>query len=361
MRRPDRIHSAIAARRGGWRYAGAALSPVAALYGLAAALRRRASSMGLGRRIRAGVPVVSVGNIEMGGIGKTPVTIWLARRLVTAGFRVAVVARDLNRRTGEPVNASLASRSSGAGAPSDEALMLASDLPGCSVYAGPDKAAAALRAASEAKPDILLVDDGFQHLALHRDMDVVVLDFEHPLGRGGVLPAGTLREFPSALSAADCFWVNRVPAGRTPEWLARSLAMFSHRACVVNSRPVPVAMEMPGGGCVDPRGLRVLAFCGIGSPESFRATLAEAGCDVAGFLDFPDHHRYTLSELVGMEERRKELKADLLVTTRKDAVKLGTPGTKLNICSLRIELEVWGEADRLLAEISALAGRGGKA
>ncbi len=358
MRRPDGVFRDIAERRAGWRFAGAALSPLGALYGLAAVLRRRAYGIGLGRRYRAGVPVVSVGNLEVGGIGKTPVTIWLARRLVTAGFEVAVVARDLNRRTGEPVNASLHSSRSGGGMPSDEVLMLVQQLPGCRVFTGPDKSRAVRRAASESSPDLVLVDDGFQHLKLHRDMDIVVLDFAHPLGIGGVLPAGTLREFPSALSCADCFWVNRVPAGRTPEWLARTLSIFSRSAPVVSSRPVPVALEMPGGGSVDPKGLRVVAFCGIGNPGSFRETLLEAGCAVEEFRAFPDHHTCSLSELVALEERRKSLRADLLVTTEKDAVKLGRPGMKLNICALRIELEVWGESDRLFGDIAGLAGRG---
>lgn len=359
MKRPDLVFRSIAERRGGWRFAGMALSPAGAVFGLAANLRRRAYSLGLGRKLRACVPVVSVGNIEVGGIGKTPVTVWLARRLVSAGCEIAVAARDLNRRSGPPLNASLGAWSSDS-PPSDEVLMLAKQLPGCSVFAGPSKAQAAVRAAAEVSPDLVLVDDGFQHLTLHRDMDIVVLDFEHPLGTGGVIPAGTLREFPSALSAADCFWVNRVPAGRSPEWLTRTLSLFSTRASVVNSRPVPVALEMPGGGSVDPKGLRVVAFCGIGQPSSFRTTLAEAGCETVHFQDFPDHHVFTVAELVALEEKRKALKADLLVTTEKDAVKLGEPGIRLNICALRIELDVWGGSDRLLEDIAGLVREGGK-
>ncbi|MGB4082608.1 MAG: tetraacyldisaccharide 4'-kinase, partial [Candidatus Fermentibacter daniensis] len=163
MKRPDLVFRSIAERRGGWRFAGMALSPAGAVFGLAANLRRRAYSLGLGRKLRACVPVVSVGNIEVGGIGKTPVTVWLARRLVSAGFEIAVAARDLNRRSGPPLNASLGAWSSDS-PPSDEVLMLAKQLPGCSVFAGPSKAQAAVRAAAEVSPDLLLVDEGFQHL-----------------------------------------------------------------------------------------------------------------------------------------------------------------------------------------------------
>lgn len=343
----------MTAREGPWRAAGPVLRPASALYGLLMTLRRRAYSSGLRPRTRVAPAVVSIGNLEVGGTGKTPVTAWLARRLVSAGLKVSVVARDLNRRTGGAVEFRPGSGS--AGAESDEVLLLASMLPCCRIFTGPSKTAAAVLAASEAAPDVILVDDGFQHLALYRDLDIVVLDFEKPLGTGGVLPGGTLREHPQALSAADCFWVNRVTRGRSTGWLAKVLGSFSRHACMVTSRPVPVALELPGGGSVDPRGLRVVAFCGIARPSSFRDALEEAGCIVEGFHAFPDHHRYTPSDLVGLEAERRSARADLLVTTCKDSVKTGMPGLRLNICALRIELEVAGESDSLVGRIVAQA------
>ncbi len=355
--RGEEAYRRMAMREGRWRLAGIALSPLGAMYGLAMHLRRRMYDAGLLRKVDAGAPVVSIGNLEVGGTGKTPVTVWLARRLVSEGLRVAVVARDLNRSSGEPADVSPPAVRQGPGAPSDEVLMLARHLPGCPVFAGPVKAEAARKAVREASPDIVLVDDGFQHLRLRRDMDIVVLDFDHPLGMGGVIPAGTLREFPSALSGADCFWVNRMGPERSSGWLSRTLGAFSRHAMLVTSRPVPMALELPGGGSVDPGGSRVVAFCGIGSPGSFRRTLEEAGCLIADFRAFPDHHTYTPGELVALEELRKSLRADLVVTTEKDAVKLGTPGLKLNICSMRMEMEVEGEHGRLVERIKALVRR----
>jgi tetraacyldisaccharide 4'-kinase len=345
----------IASRRGAWRIAGWLLSPLGVLYGSIAMIRRRAWEAGAFRRYRLGVPVVSVGNIEVGGVGKTPVTIWLARKLRERGLSVAVVARDLNRRRGQPRNASLDARSSGGKQPSDEVILLTRQLPDCPVFAGPDKTRAALRAASEARPDVILVDDGFQHLRLCRDIDVVVVDFDHPFGRGGVLPSGTLREFPAVLDRANVFWVNRVGVGRTGEWMGRALGAINWRADVITSRPVPSGLFISGGGRMDTAGLKVLAFCGIGSPEGFRRTLEDAGCAVIDMAEFPDHHEYSSEELRALESRRKSLRADVLVTTEKDAVKLGKAGSDLCIGILRVDLEVGGAWEHLLDEVARLS------
>jgi len=359
----DRALRMISARRGAWKLAGWLLSPLGLMYGTAAMLRRRAWEAGAFRRFGLPVPVVSVGNIEVGGVGKTPVTIWLARRLRERGLSVAVVARDLNRRRGRPLNASRETRASGTKLPSDEVMLLARLLPGCSVFSGPDKTAAAVRAVQEADPDVVLIDDGFQHLRLRRDIDVVVLDFEHPFGRGGALPGGTLREFPGALARADVFWVNRIVSGRSGEWIGRALKSINWRADVVTSRPVPQGLVLSGGGSVDSSGLEVLAFCGIGSPEGFRRTLEEAGCSVVDMVEFSDHHEYSEREMRDLEERRKALGADLLVTTEKDAVKLGRTGAELSVAYLRVELDVGGSWEHLLDEIvrlrSECRGRGG--
>jgi tetraacyldisaccharide 4'-kinase len=227
-------------------------------------------------------------------------------------------------------------------------------LPECTVYAGPDKTGAAVRAVREQSPDVVLVDDGFQHLKLIRDIDIVVLDFDHPFGTGGVLPSGTLREFPNALRYADYYWVSRVEPGRSGEWMTRALSLFNWRAPIVTSRVMPGRLELMGGGSVDPAGLKVLAFCGIGSPEGFRRTLGLAGCEVLDMVRFPDHYEYRPEELAMLEERRRILKADFLVTTQKDSVKLGRTGREMNIGWLVVGLDVQGEHARLLDDIQAL-------
>lgn len=355
MNRPDGIFRAMAARRGAWGILGRMLYPLGALYGFGAWLRRSAWEAGLFGRTRLPVPVVSIGNIEVGGVGKTPVTAWLACRLDEAGLSVAVVARDLNRPSGEPYNASQPFRSNRRNRPSDEVILLARTLPFARVYAGPDKSRAAALAMQDSQPDVILVDDGFQHLRLSRDLDIVVLDFDHPFGAGGVIPSGTLREFPSALRSADWFWVNRVGPGRSGEWIGRALSVMNWRAGLVTSRPSAGNLELLCGGTVEPRGMRVLAFCGIGSPSGFRRTLEEAGCEVCDMVEFPDHHEYAPGDLAALESRRTAAGADLLVTTEKDAVRIDRQGPALNAGFLRVDLEVEGDWRRLLDDIVAMA------
>jgi|WetSurMetagenome_2_1015567.scaffolds.fasta_scaffold00910_8 tetraacyldisaccharide 4'-kinase len=344
----------IAERRGFWAPVGWILSPLGLVYGTLAAVRRRLYETGKAARTRVPAVVVSVGNLEVGGVGKTPVTIWLAQELARQGMRTAVVAKDLNRSRRTPFDASRELMSNSNKLPSDEVILLTRSLRECSVYAGPDKTDAAVRAWEEARPEVIVVDDGFQHLRLCRDMEIVVLDFDHPLGRGGVLPAGTLREFPGTLTKADVFWINRVGTGRSGEWMGRALSAYNWRAAVVTSRLVPQGLRLPGGGMLAPSGLKVLAFCGIGSPDGFGRTLGEAGCEVLGLEVFPDHHRYSDDELDGLEKLRRERSADFLVTTGKDSVKLGRKGSELNIAFLEVSLEVSGEAERLLSEIRRL-------
>jgi tetraacyldisaccharide 4'-kinase len=353
MLRSDVVFRKTTAREGRWAWLGWALTPPGWLYGAAASLRRRRME---GRGLRIGVPVLSVGNIEVGGTGKTPVTIWLARRISAMGYDVVVVARNTGDRK-DPcrVRADSVATPGGIG---DEALLLAEKLVGkARVYTGRSKTEAALKALSEKKPDLVIVDDGFQHLRLHRDLDLVVLDFEEPFGRGGVLPAGTLREPPSSLAAADHIWINRVKPGMSAEWVRRRLADHNWKAPVQFSRMRPGIVRL---ACSRSRGDipagPVIAFCGLGRPESFRQTLEEAGFTVARLVTFPDHHPYTGSDMEDLGRMMRSARAEALVTTAKDAVKLqGLPGTDA-ILVLEASLEVEGAVADLLADVERVIG-----
>jgi tetraacyldisaccharide 4'-kinase len=353
MRRSEAVFLKTAERQGRWAWLGWALTPLGWLYGAAASLRRRRME---GRGLRIGVPVLSVGNIEVGGTGKTPVTIWLARRISAMGYDVVVVARNTGERR-EPcrVRADSIATPGGMG---DEALLLAEKLVGkARVYAARSKTDAALKALSEKKPDLVIVDDGFQHLGLHRDIDLVVLDFAEPFGRGGVLPAGTLREPPSSLTVADHIWINRVKPGMSAEWVRRRIADYNWKAPVQFSRMRPDLVRLVGSrsrGDI-PAG-PVIAFCGLGRPESFRLTLEEAGFHVAGLVPFPDHHPYTESDMEDLGRMMRSVRAVALVTTAKDAVKLqGLPGAE-GILVLDASLEVEGAVADLLADVERIIG-----
>lgn len=344
----ETVFRKVASRVGPWAWVGWALTPAAWLYGVTTRLRRVRLQ---GRGLRLGVPVLSVGNIEVGGTGKTPVTIWLARRIAGMGYGVVVVSRNTGPlREVCRVRADSIAPPSGIG---DEALLLAGSLRGkARVYTGRSKTAAAVKAVAEEKPDILIVDDGFQHMRLHRDIDLVVLDFEEPFGRGGPLPAGTLRELPSSLSAADHIWVNRVKPGMSAEWIRRRIADYNWKAPVQFSRLRPEGLRLVGSG--SPRDIpsgHVVAFCGVGRPESFRQTLVDSGLSISRLEPFPDHHEYSGRDLCRLRSIMEETGSQTLVTTAKDAVKLSRlPGTG-GILYMEVSLEVEGAVADLLGDV----------
>ncbi|MBN1434175.1 tetraacyldisaccharide 4'-kinase [Candidatus Fermentibacterales bacterium] len=343
------------------------LRPAALLYRGLAALNRLSYESGLRRRVRVPAAVVSVGNIEVGGVGKTPVVIWMARRLSERGLSVAVVVR--NQRSGpgcgrEAVPAdrviSVARRSSAGSMFSDEVLLLVQSLPGISVYAGKSKSKAAVRACREVSPDLVLVDDGFQHHGLQKDMEIVLVDFERPFGSGGLLPSGSLREPPCVLSRADCFWAHRRGQGRSEDWLRTRLDDYNWRAPLVCSNLIPGMLRLAGDDDseIDPDGVSVVAFCGIGKPWSFRRTLEAAGCRVLGFMEFPDHHRYGAADLERLDKLRKARGAEALVTTTKDVVKIERLAESHLLYYLDTSLAVSSEAEQLLSSIHGLVSTG---
>ncbi|MFO7950983.1 MAG: tetraacyldisaccharide 4'-kinase [Candidatus Fermentibacteraceae bacterium] len=356
MRGLHGVFERVAERRGGWAWLGWLLLPLSLLFRCVAVLRRAVYEAELLPVTRLKQVVVSVGNIEVGGTGKTPVTVWLARRLAGRGLSVAVVARDLRRRRGGPRR--VRSGSSGGRRPGDEVLLLARKLGDtCAVYAGPHKRDCAVRAARELDPDVILVDDGFQHLKLGRDVDVVVAAFQHPLGRGGLLPSGSLREPPSALSRAHWLWVTGVPPGRSSGWARRLLSQHNWKAGQVESSTVASGFLDREGRAASPEGGPALAFCGIGRPEGFMETLERTGLDVVDRVVYPDHHGYTGRDMEQLRSRASESGAELLVTTEKDMVKVAAmPEAPEALLALSVTLEVDG-ARRLLGEIVELAAR----
>lgn len=346
----------VAERRGRWAWLGWLLLPLSLPYRCWMVLRRALYEAELLPVTRIEPVVVSVGNIEVGGTGKTPATVWLARRLAGRGLSVAVVARDLSRRRGGPRR--VREGTSGVRRPSDEALMLARKLgETCAVYAGPDKREAAVRAARELDPDVILVDDGFQHLKLGRDLDLVVAAFSHPLGRGGLLPSGTLREPPSALARADWLWVTGVPEGRSSRWARMRLSQHNWKAGQAESTTVVAGFLDREGRSI--RGVEgpVLAFCGIGRPEGFMSTLERTGLDVVDKVVYPDHHSYGAADLQRLAARAADAGARWMVTTEKDMVKIARlPETAPEVAALSVSLEVSGGRS-LLEEIGRLVGR----
>lgn len=307
------------------------------LYGAVAAARRRLYESGALHSESVGVPVVSVGNLTWGGTGKTPFLAFLASDYERRGRRIGIVSRGYGRRSRGVVVVSDGARVlAGVAEAGDEPSLLAARFPGAIVVVGEKRAAAARRAA-ELGAGLLLLDDAFQHLALRRDLDIVLVDALRPFG-GGTPPRGRAREDPSALSRADLVVVSRAVPGEAsaadaeiPKWSGAPI--FHCRFPFGGWRGIE-------GPAALPPGIRALAVCAVGKPESFRATLREGAATVAGLVSFRDHHEYSDRDVRRLEERAKESGAEMLLTTEKDLVKLAGR-VRMPILAARVETEIF--------------------
>jgi len=296
-------------------------------YGAVMRLRKAAYDAGLLRTHRLPKPVVSVGNITVGGTGKTPMTALIARYCLDRGKKVCVISRGY----GGSLEGSCRIVSDGrsvllsAGEAGDEPVLLAKSVPGLMVVIGTDRHAAGLFALERLAADIIILDDGYQHIRLHRDLNVLLLDCERPLDNGNVLPAGLLREPASAVKRADLIIYTRCgksePAGHFP---CIPSCMAKHELAGVVG---------PDGGEMEPLSnlsrLRGVAFAGIADPVSFFTMLDESGLDIPARISFPDHCGYGKREIEELLAARESVRGDYLITTEKDMVKLSPHMRKL--------------------------------
>lgn len=287
----------------------ALLWPVSLLFGAVSAARRAAYRAGVLRASRLAVPVVVVGNITVGGTGKTPLVLWLAAALKAHGRAPGIVCRGYGGRTGAP----RAVRSdSDPYAFGDEAVLLARRS-GCPVWTGIDRAAAAKSLLAAADCDVVLSDDGLQHYALHRDLELCVIDGDSMFGNGWLLPAGPLREPPSRLSEVDAVVVN---GGKDPRAVMAIAGKFNAACLDMELKPREfwnLRNSERRAVAGDFRGRRVHAVAGIGNPGRFFGRLQAMGVEFTPH-PFPDHYPYGASDLAYTG-------ADAIVMTEKDAVK----------------------------------------
>jgi tetraacyldisaccharide 4'-kinase len=293
------------------------LAPASAAWRAGTALHRAAA-----RPVKAPVPVISVGNLTVGGAGKTPVTLELAARLSRRGRTPAVLSRGYGRRSRAELRVQPDSPLEDAG---DEPLLMARR--GLRVFVGPRRAALAASAVAEGA-DVLLLDDGLQHHGLARDLDVIVLDASNAFGNGSLLPRGPLRELPSALERVQrgILWLTRCDLPRDPR--------------VDGLRRFPV-VESAFQARVELRGRRVFLFAGIARPDSFAETVRGLGAEVVGARWFRDHHAFTPAELSAL---RSQAKGALLVTTEKDLARIERPE---GIVAVPVELRILSGEDAL--------------
>lgn len=277
---------------------------------------------------RAQARVISVGNLTVGGAGKTPVTIAIARRLLSQGRRVAVLSRGYGRKGRGPLVVSDgASIHVSAEMGGDEPIVIANALAGVPVLVGPERADLAVLATERFGAEVLLLDDGFQHFKLARDVDVVLVDGSNPFGNGHVMPRGPLREPRSALRSADLAWITKVesaPPGEV-EVLAAELEAMTGRPAVFSATRVCDIADLAGVslGKAALNGARAFLACGLARPEAFRRTVASMpGTTIVGEALFDDHHAFTRAELRAIRQRAAALGATAIAITAKDAAKL---------------------------------------
>lgn len=317
----------------------ALLLPWAIIYGLILRLRVFLYRQGALRSFRLEAPVISVGNLSVGGTGKTPMTVLIARLLIARGKRVVVLSRGYGGSAGGEVRiVSDGSRILLSPAEAgDEPVLLARSVSGLIVITGSDRYRAGQEALERFQPDIFLLDDGYQHLRLERDLNILLLDARRPFGNGWTLPAGLLREPFSAVRRADLVVYTRSnQTTEYPEIPGIPVCRSSHRL----SGAVSLA-----GGTLSPfsifAGKSGVACAGIADPEAFFAALQQEGLELSATLSFRDHCSYDRAEQSMIRHALQQTGADYLITTEKDAVKLvSIPDLSIAAYAAVLELEI---------------------
>jgi tetraacyldisaccharide 4'-kinase len=323
------------------------LNTLSVFYGLAVKLRLFLYGSGVLKTKKLPCKVVSVGNITVGGSGKTPMTMHLAELFRKAGLRVVILSRGYKRAgrgfavvsDGEKIHL-------GPSEAGDEPYLMATRLKGIPVIVGKDRVKSGAHAVKNFSPHVVVLDDGFQHIRLERDFNILLVDSKLALGNSFLLPRGILREPVSAAARANLVMVK----GQGPE-TEKTVKTFLPGF----DKPVKSFNYMPAG-CIDIkdgeekdagyiRGKRVLALSGIAEPVSFTGTLEEAGAVVSKTLFYPDHHSYTPEDVDEIIKQANEGAVELVVTTDKDAVKLRAYAGRfsgITVVALSIEVKAEG-------------------
>jgi tetraacyldisaccharide 4'-kinase len=336
------------------------LPPLSALYRAVTQTRLAAYNRGLLSVTKLPAPVISIGNLTTGGTGKTPLVEWVCRILARKHRKVCILTRGYGRSNGGSRvivsdGFTVLTNSAEAG---DEPLLLAQNLKGlAAVISDPNRIGAGRWAIDNLGAEVFVLDDGFQNLALARDLNILTIDATNPWGGGRLLPAGRLREPRSSLSRADCVVVTR--ADQSDELLS----LESEIQRLIGSQPVVMSemrvkdisrlkAERPEELVSVPQ--PAAAFCAVGNPESFFELLRRVGIDPVFTHTFRDHHRYTQADVDSLIHESRKAGARSVVTTAKDAVKLQQSNFELPCHVLNIEILI-EEEDRIIQMVDAAA------
>jgi tetraacyldisaccharide 4'-kinase len=320
------------------------LLPFAWLYGGITTYRNQLYQRIL-KPVRLDAKIISVGNITVGGTGKTPFVETIARYLQNQGKQVVIQSRGYGRRSAGFITVSdgknLLVTPDLAG---DEPYLLARKLPGVPVIVGNDRLSATQQAIERFQPDVVILDDAFQHRRITRDLDIVLLDTRRPWGNGRLLPAGPLRETPENINRAGLIVLTRSEDPKMTSLRLNALKMQTGIPIITSKhRPIEWA-DIHANKAHALQHLQhkdLVAFCGIGNPDSFIKTLNEIGIKPLVTMNFKDHHWYTEKDMVKIKQTAVKSGATVLVTTEKDGVRLiGLRDLDLPIYCLRIECTI---------------------
>ncbi|EKD40416.1 MAG: hypothetical protein ACD_75C00057G0008 [uncultured bacterium] len=329
--------------------------PLSPFYGLAMKVREKLYAKGVLPRQSLPVPVISIGNLVLGGTGKTPTVKYLAEFLKAQGYRPAIISRGYGGESRRKVNivsaggaVLLSPQQAG-----DEPYMLASALPGTPVLTGKRRICPSRWAVEKLKSDILILDDGFQHLAVKRDIDIVLFDGTDLAGNSRIFPGGVLREPVAALNRCNAFLITGVTADnrKKAECFGELLQSRFINKPVFYSSIGSYDLRTPADAtAISPDEKIFFGFCGIANPARFHDSLTSLGVRLAGFVALPDHAKYSQSIMDNICAKAADSGARFLVTTEKDSVKLKRLNISLPLSVLEIRAQAEGAFDAFILE-----------
>ena len=363
----------------------------AAGYGIAVGVRNFLYSHGWLKAQRVDAAVISIGNITAGGTGKTPLVAWLCK-LISSDFRSQISdlrfqSSDFKSQTPDfrseisniksqisDFKCAILTRgykaAKGSGPRTqdygDEVAMFAQSCPEARVIVNPDRVAGAAEAVAKFGANVLVMDDGFQHRRLARDLDIVAVDATEPFGYGRLLPAGLLREPPASLKRADAAVITRCDQVPQADVDALEKKLLSINPSIVVARSIhrPVCIRSAGNQQISIeqlKGRKVFAFCGIGNPDAFLSSIRNLGAKLTGAKVYDDHHHYTQRCLADVCAEAEAAGADIILTTQKDWTKVSglvQAGKGIPLACLVVEIKFPAGQERITSLIEkALAGR----
>lgn len=327
---PAELHDLVSGKTKGLR-AGllrALLASLEPIYYLATAIRNRRYDRNPKLITKVAIPVISVGNLTVGGTGKTPVVLWIAQELRKQDLRVAILSRGYGAESSR----------------NDEAMELEARLPDVPHVQHPNRVEGAQIAIDELESQILVLDDAFQHRRIARDLDIVLIDGLCPFGFDHLIPRGLLRESIKGLRRADVVILSRsnLVSTEVRASLEAKVRAINAKLLWVEASHQPARLVNASGATrelSELTDLSIAAFCGIGNPEGFRKTLEQCGATIQDFRTFPDHHAYTAADVAELTTWAKSANCKALLCTQKDLVKLQVDALgEIPLFALQIEI-----------------------